>query len=148
MSTSILFALKDSATSKKAVDYLAGLPLRPDELRVTLVHVFRKPSASETLMAGDLLEKQQPRAMKALESARDELVQKGLLPDQITIDLITDPYPTATDGILDQFQKGNYDLVVIGRKRKSKAEEFVMGDVSVKLVRALEGTGVLVVESG
>jgi hypothetical protein len=28
----------------------------------------------------------------------------------------------------------------------SKAEEFVMGDVSIKLVRALEGTAVLVVK--
>ncbi len=38
-------------------------------------------------------------------------------------------------------------MVVIGRKRMSKAEEFVMGDVSVKLVRALEGAAVLVVTS-
>ena len=56
------------------------------------------------------------------------------------------PYPTITDGIIDQVGKGRYHLVVIGRKKMSTAEEFVMGDISIKLVRALRGTAVLVVE--
>jgi hypothetical protein len=38
-------------------------------------------------------------------------------------------------------------MVVIGRKRMSKAEEFVMGDISIKLIRALENAAVLVVTS-
>jgi hypothetical protein len=38
-------------------------------------------------------------------------------------------------------------MVVIGRKKMSKAEEFVMGDISVRLIRALEGVSVLVVKS-
>lgn len=56
-----------------------------------------------------------------------------------------DPYHTVTDGIIDQFNKGRYSMVVIGRKTMSKAEEFVRGDVSVKLVRVLKGAAVLVV---
>ncbi len=44
-------------------------------------------------------------------------------------------------------RKGVVEMVMIGRKRMSKAEEFVMGDVGVKLVRALEGVAVLVVKS-
>jgi hypothetical protein len=35
---------------------------------------------------------------------------------------------------------------VIGRKKMSKTEEFVVGDTSIRLVRALEGTAVLVVK--
>ena len=61
--------------------------------------------------------------------------------------MVEDPYSTVTEGIIDQFNKENYSMVVIGRKRMSKAEEFVRGDVSVKLVRALKGTAVLVVTS-
>jgi hypothetical protein len=38
-------------------------------------------------------------------------------------------------------------MVVIGRKDMSKAEEFVMGDASVKLIRELQGTAVLVIKS-
>ncbi len=56
-------------------------------------------------------------------------------------------YPTVADGIIDQFKKGDYNIVVIGRKKMSKAEEFVLGDPCVKLVRELEGTAILVVKS-
>ena len=38
-------------------------------------------------------------------------------------------------------------MVVIGRKRMSKAEEFVMGDPSIKLIRALQGASILVIKS-
>lgn len=58
---------------------------------------------------------------------------------------IEDPYITVAEGIIDQFNKGHYSMVVIGRKRMSKAEEFVSSDVSVKLARALTGAAVLVV---
>ena len=51
------------------------------------------------------------------------------------------------EGIIDQFNKGNYTLVVLGRKQMSKAEEFVRGDVSIKLLRALRGAAVMVVTS-
>ena len=49
--------------------------------------------------------------------------------------------------IIDQHKKQKYDMVVIGRKSMSKAEEFVMGDISIKLIRQLEGVAVLVVKS-
>ena len=51
-----------------------------------------------------------------------------------------------TDGIIDTFHKGSYNMVVVGRKRMSKAEEFVLGDPSVKLVRELSGTAIVVVK--
>ena len=61
--------------------------------------------------------------------------------------MVTEPYRTIADGIIDQCQKRNIDIVALGRKRMSKAEEFVLGDVSVKLIRALEGVAVLVIKS-
>ena len=67
--------------------------------------------------------------------------------EKIETKMVTEPYATVADGIIDQCKKRAYDIVVIGRKRMSKAQEFVLGDVSVKLVRALEGTAVLVVKS-
>ena len=57
------------------------------------------------------------------------------------------PFPTVTDAIIDQFRKHKYDMVVIGRKNMSKAEEFVLGDISVKLVRALGETAILVIKT-
>jgi nucleotide-binding universal stress UspA family protein len=82
-----------------------------------------------------------------LQKAKERLVEDGYAPNEIKIDLVTEPYPTIADGIIDQFHKGDYDMVVIGRKTMSKAEEFVLGDVCAKLIRALEGTAVLVVRT-
>ncbi|MGD2273031.1 MAG: universal stress protein [Desulfobacterales bacterium] len=145
MKNSLLVALNDSLSSRAAVDFIAGLAICPEEVEITLLHVFRKPSAGEELMGEKFMKEQPARYLKAMENARDKLVEKGCNPKAVNIKLITDPYPTVADGIIEQFNKGDYTMVVIGRKRMSKAEEFVKGDVSVKLVRALQGAAVLVV---
>ena len=85
--------------------------------------------------------------MAMLEKAKDKLVDHGFKFDKIKIDLISEQYQSIGDGIIDQFKKGDYNIVVIGRKRMSKAEEFVLGDPSVKLVRTLIKTAVMVVKS-
>ena len=97
---------------------------------------------------GKKFTKEQPARLTAvLQSAKDKLVENGFNPNEIETRLVAEHYPTVADAVIDQFKKGNYDMVVIGRKRMSKAEEFVMGDISVKLVRALEGAAILVVKS-
>jgi nucleotide-binding universal stress UspA family protein len=60
--------------------------------------------------------------------------------------VVEGPYPTVTDGIIDQFNKGNFDMVILGRKHMTKAEEFVLGDISIKLIRSLEKAAILVVK--
>jgi nucleotide-binding universal stress UspA family protein len=141
----MLIAMNDSLSARAAVDFIANLALNPEEMDITLLHVFRKPSAGEELMGEKFMKEQPARYLKAMEKARDRLVEKGCNPNTVKIKLVEDPYPTVTEGIIDQFNKGEYSMVVIGRKRMSKAEEFVRGDVGVKLVRALKGTAVLVV---
>ena len=147
MDNSMLVALNDSISSQAVIDFLADLPLCRDEMNVTLIHVYRKPSAVEDLMGQRFTSEQPSRFKKVLEEARDKLVARGFQPERIKIDLVDDPFPTVTDGIIDQFKKHKYDVVVIGRKNMSKAEEFVLGDISVKLVRALGATAVLVVKT-
>jgi len=144
---SILVALNDSVSSRAVVDYLLSLSICPEDWHITLLHFFRQPSASEDLM-GKKFTKEQPARLEAvLQGAKKKLVENGFDPDNIETMMVTEQYPTVADAIIDQFKKGNYDMVVIGRKRMSKAEEFVMGDISIKLVRALEGAAVLVVKS-
>lgn len=144
---SILFAVNDSASSKAAVNYLAGLPFCPEDVRIRLVHVFRKPSSSEELMGKKFMAEQGNRYQSMMDEAKDRLVQGGFLPDHIDTELVSDPYDTISDGIMNLFSRGAYNMVVIGRKRMSKAEEFVLGDPSVKLVRSLEGTAIVVIKS-
>ena len=147
MKSSMLIAMDDSLSSKAAVDFIANLAICPEEMEITLLHVFRRPSAGEELMGEKFMKEQPARYLVAMENAKNKLVEKGCNPNTVKIRLIEDPYPTVADGIIDQFNKENYSMVVIGRKRMSKAEEFVRGDVSIKLVRALKGAAVLVVTS-
>ena len=146
MDNTILVALNDSMSSRAVLDYLVRLSLCPDDLRVILLHVFRKPSGGEELMGKKYMNQQPAKYTGLLEDAKNQLVEKGLFPENIEILLVTEPYPTVAEGIIDQAQKLKPTMVMIGRKRMSKAEEFVLGDVSVKLVRNLEGMAVLVVK--
>ncbi len=134
-------------SSRAALDYLIGLSMCPEDIQITLLHVFRKASASEELMGKRFTDKEVKRLSNLLQDANNTLVEKGFIPDNIRILMVEEPYPTIADGIIDQFKKEKYDMVLIGRKRMSKAEEFVMGDISIKLVRALENAAVLVVTS-
>ncbi|MCP4750033.1 MAG: universal stress protein [Proteobacteria bacterium] len=147
MKNSFLVAINDSMISRTVLDHLIGLSCDPDNIDVTLLHIFRKPTAEVELMGKKFAAEQQPRIMAALEKAKDKLIENGFREEKITINLVTENYPTVTDGIIDQFNKGDYNMVMIGRKRMSKSEEFVLGDISIKLVRALEGTGIIVVKT-
>lgn len=147
MKNSILVALNDSVSSRKALDFMLQFSILPKDADLTLLHVFRKPSSGEDLMGEKFMKQQPERYKKFLEDVRKKLAQNGFDPMRIFINLATESYPTITEGIIDQFNKGEYNMVVLGRKRMSKAEEFVLGDVGVKLVRALEGVAILVVKA-
>lgn len=147
MATSILVAFSESVSSRVMLDFLMAMPLCREDCHLTLLHIFKKPSASEELMGKKFTEEQPSRLMGALQKAKDKLVETGFRPEHIQIELVSDPYPTVADGIIDQCKKRGCQMVMMGRKKMSKAEEFVMGDVSVKLVRALEGVAILVVKS-
>jgi nucleotide-binding universal stress UspA family protein len=144
---SILVPFNDSMSSRAVINFLSSLAFCPEDAEITLLHLFRKPSASEELMGKKFTAEMPSRAKNLLEQAKDTLVEHGFNPNKIHLSLITDYYNTISDGIIDQCNKKNYDIVVIGRKHMSKAEEFVRGDVSVRLIRALEGSAVLVVKA-
>jgi nucleotide-binding universal stress UspA family protein len=144
---SILVALNDSISSRTVVNFLIKFPFSHDEVQITLLHILRKPSAGEELMGKKFMKEQPERKLAALQKAKDRMVENGFNSDKIKIELVTETYATVSDGIIDQFSKSDYNMVVIGRKKMSKAEEFVLGDPSVKLVRALDGIAIVVVKS-
>jgi nucleotide-binding universal stress UspA family protein len=143
----VLVALNDSMSSKAVIEFIIRMPLRPETWHIYLLHILRKSSASEELMGQKFAAEQPDRMYEMLKKAKTILIQNGFREDRIDIQIAEHEYPTITDGILDQHQKQKYDMVVIGRKSMSKAEEFVMGDISIKLIRLLKGAAVLVVTS-
>ena len=147
MNNSILVAWNESMSSRAALDYLVSFAVCTENVQITLLHVFRKASASEELMGKMFTKEEEKRLLDLLNKTKDFLVEKGFPPDNVQVEMSLEPYPTIADGIIDYYKKGKYDMVLIGRKRMSKAEEFVMGDISIRLVRALEAGAVLVVKS-
>lgn len=144
---SILVALNDSVSSRSVIDFLTLMALCPEDWVIHLLHLFRKSSSSEELMGKKFTQDLPSRMMKVLEKAKEKLVKNGFKPEDIETELVQQEYDTIAEGIIDQAKKRNSSLVVIGRKKMSKAEEFVMGDISVKVIRALEGAAVLVIKS-
>lgn len=147
MKNSVLVALNESASSRAVLDYLTNFPLFHGQIQITLLHLYRKPTASEEMMGQKYMSQQEGRFQKLLDDAKNALVKQGFAEENIETRLVTTSFPTITDGIIDEYKAGNYEMVIIGRKRMSKAEEFVMGDVGMKLVRALETGAILVVKS-
>ena len=144
---SILAAINESVSSRAVVEFLANMSLCPEDWDISLLHFFRKPSSSEILMGKKFAADQPARLTNLLEKAKEKLVERGFLPEKIEVELVNEQYETIADGIIDQAKKRQSSMVIIGRKKMSKAEEFVMGDISVKVIRALEGAAVLVVKS-
>ena len=146
MST-ILVALNDSASSRAVVDSFVKLELCSEQFDFKLVHVLIKPAAGDELMGKKFMKEQPVRIQKMLDQAKKSLVACGVSPSKIETEIVSEPCDTVADGIIEVFRKGDYRMVVVGRKKMSKAQEFVLGDPSVRLVRALEGTAILVVKS-
>lgn len=147
LKNSILVAVNDSMSSRAAIDFLCKLPFSYQNINITLFHVLRAPVSGEELMGKKFMTKQPERLMDMLEKSKKKLIKHGFISDKIEIELLSESHQTVGEGIIDRFNKGDYNMVVIGRKRMSKAEEFVLGDPSVKLIRTLEKTAVIVVKS-
>lgn len=147
MEKSILVAISDSSSSRAVLNCMETLFLHDEDVKLTLCHIFRQPSGSSELMGKKFTTKESKRRETILQNARKWLLNKGFDPARVDTLLASEPYPTVADGIIDQQKKCHYDLIVIGRKKMSKAEEFVMGDASVKLVRTIEDASILVVKT-
>ncbi|MEZ4602811.1 MAG: hypothetical protein R2861_05205 [Desulfobacterales bacterium] len=88
------------------VEFLINFSINPDGCRVTLLHIFRKPTSGEELMGKKFMEEQPVKFQALLEKAKQRLVsEKGFSPDQIDTVLLTEPHPSVTEGIIDFFQK-------------------------------------------
>ena len=145
MNTSILVVLNDTPCSKLAVRFLVQCPLSSPEVQITLLHVFRKPTGSEDMMGKKYLQAQRDKTEATMSTARQMLIDAGYPPDHIHTHIETQPYATVADGIIAEVARGNYDIVVIGRKKMSKSEEFVLGDASIKVIRDVDKATVIVV---
>jgi nucleotide-binding universal stress UspA family protein len=145
----ILVAVDASENSSRAVDYVATIVAGSSGFHVELLHVARSPERDcfpdeDSWRTKCESEEQKVRTFLAeakgkLESA---MVERGSTGESF----IRAEGPGVASGILKVQQEGGFGTVVVGRRGVSKAEEFMFGSVSTKIVHYARDCAVWVIE--
>jgi nucleotide-binding universal stress UspA family protein len=145
----ILIAVDDSENSKMALlyvaDFLGGIP----GFRAFILNVISIPEDDyfETKQEKEQwVDTQNQSASEMLERYRKILIQSGFPEDKVMTDLSVVTEEPVSTVILDKQEEYNACTLVIGRRGKSRHEEFIFGSVSNKVVHKANKCAVWVIE--
>jgi len=145
----LLVAVDQSASSEKAVFYVAELLGGLSGFRVTLLHILAVPQedlfATEAERASWLGEREE-EAGRFLDHHRLILTESGFPEEKVTTRLLPREGETVSDIILEEHQKLGSCTIVLGRGGKSRKEEFLFGSVSNRIVHQAQGCSVWIIE--
>mgnify|MGYP005849735259 CR=1 FL=1 len=158
----ILVAIDGSENSKRAVEYVADVAKGCRDFEITLLHIERLPDR-DTFADEDAWKKACVAHRRKIESFLSE--NKQMLADSgIPEKMVYTDYMESCDSplagepsycsrgtsiardILHVAEKGHFGTVVIGRRGVSKAEEFMFGSVSNKIVHSGKDCTIWVVQ--
>lgn len=156
----MLIAFDGSENSFKAVEYVGNIARNCSGEEIVLLYIERLPD--KDIFPDDAAwEKQcgenEQAMMVKLAEAEKNLVSMGVNPEEVKIEYFasckspfheTDICSTGRSigmDILRIREEGEYGTIVIGRRGVSKAEEFLFGSVSTKVVQSAVGCTVWVV---
>jgi len=145
----LLISVDTSDSSRRAVlyvaDFLGGFP----GFTVTLFSIVPGPEDdffdSEKEKIAWTAEKIQD-ANKMLDTYRQVLIQSGFPGDKVRIRSCVGEVKTLSDAILDTRCDLTCCTVVVGRRHKTKTEEFLFGSTSNRLIHEAKNCAVWVVE--
>jgi len=134
----VLLVIDNSANARKTSRYVVQNFSRDHGMRITIMGFIREPS-------GDLFANldEYRKAKKDIEEnlgaliddAQKTLLSGGFLPEVISVKTIRIRKETIAAMLLEEQKKDPCDTIVLGGVRLSKAEEFIFGNLAVKLVR-------------
>lgn len=144
----ILLAVDDSENSRRAVRYVAHMLGGRKDFRVAVVHVIAEPE--EDYFPGEQERKawlrgEREKTRELLSEARGVLLEAGFPEDNIETYSPVSYCPSLAECILEE-HGGSYSTLVVGRKGRTRAEEFIFGSVSSKIVNHAKNCTVWVVE--
>ncbi len=156
----VLVAFDGSENSFNAVEYVGGIVRNCSGCEVMLLYVERLPDKDlypdEESWKEDCA-KNEERMKLSLEEARSRLVQRGIPKEYVSTEYFAScrsPFHETEEcslgrsigiDVLRIREEGDYGTVVIGRRGVSKAEEFLFGSVSTKIVQSAANCTVWVV---
>ncbi|WP_319779393.1 universal stress protein [Maridesulfovibrio sp.] len=156
----MLIAFDGSDNSLKAVEYVGNIARNCSGCKIVLLYVERLPDKDrfpdDSAWEKQCAENEQNIKLKISEAA-EKLVSMGVHPEEVQTEYFasckspfheTDICSTGRSigmDILRIREEGGYGTIVIGRRGVSKAEEFLFGSVSTKVVQSAVGCTVWVV---
>lgn len=133
----ILIAVDESENSGRAVSYVAQMLGNAPGIKVALLHVipepeedyFEKPEEKE-----QWIEAYKKSLHVVMESYRKTLIRGGFDPADVSIHSTLRYCPSMAECILLEREKVRYDTIVVGRRGRSRSEEFLFGSISSKII--------------
>jgi len=145
----LLVAIDQSDSSRRAVlyvaDFLGGIP----GFRVTLLSIIPEPEEDffdKEEEKNAWIRDQREAANKMLNTYQKILIQAGFEPDKVRIRSCVGDVKSLSEAILDTRCDLTCCTVVVGRHHKTKAEEFLFGSTSNRLIHEAKNCAVWVVE--
>ena len=156
MGQKILVAFDDSENAMRAVDYIASsfskdheitlLSIIPDTAAIcdmdspSLIPYFLERQASFCVLE----DQKRELVNEALHKAKEVLVKAGFDEKNITTKIQTKDKGVVRD-IVNEANTG-YDTIVVGRKGHSGVKEFILGNVSQKILHLASDVSLIVVD--
>ena len=153
----ILVAVDASENSARAVAYVAEMVGNTPGFHVTLLYVERLPER-DTFPDEEAWRKasrtQENTIRVFLDNSKQQLEQSGVAPERVAIEYVSASAlgPRRSEGyavarhVLQVHTEGGFGTVVVGRRGMSKAEEFLFGSVTTKIIHNAKDCTVWVVE--
>jgi len=158
----ILVAVDASENSVRAVSYVGEMLGATQGFSVVLLYIERFPDRDlfpdDASWKARCLE-QAEEVKDTLQDSKDILIAKGLPESSVAINYLPSCKSPLADRvatrcslgtsiareILDVVKEGGFGTVALGRRGVSKAEEFLFGSVSNKVIHSVKGCTVWVV---
>ncbi|RJQ45178.1 MAG: universal stress protein [Nitrospiraceae bacterium] len=145
----LLISVDESEEAKHAVLYVADFVGGFPGFRATLLSIVQDPGedffASKQEKA-EWIKKETESMRQTLENYRQILIQSGFPEDKVAMEICADDSKSLSKTILSFQCDMSCCTVVVGRKHKSKTEEFLFGSVSNQLIHEARNCAVWVVE--
>ncbi len=145
----ILIAADASENARRAVDYVGRIVGRSPGFEITVLYVIRH--AERDLFPDDKSWQARKRhekeeALHVLRELKELLSTKGLERGTLSTDLLEITDFSIAQAIMDYQKNGGFGTIVVGRRGMSKAEEFLFGSISNKIVHYAKNCAVWIIE--
>ncbi len=145
----ILVAVDASENARRAAEYVGEIVGESPGFEITLLYVVRH--AERDLFPDDKSwenrkKQEKEKAKHVLSELKTLLHTYGLSEDTVSARLIEISNFSIAQAVMDYQKSGGFGTIVVGRRGMSKAEEFLFGSISNKIVHYAKNCAVWVIE--